>query len=109
MGVDDLQRAVFCLRGGVEFRDVSVKDGYHYTETASKNRAGGLAQEHKTVFIAEVPERSLLDKYTSKLPNKTDGPPILLPGTTQLQSEKNKLYKMVNDMCEHGQVEQRNM
>ncbi len=40
----------FCLRGGVEHRDLRLsqvrreKDGYRYTEHSSKNRAGGIAQ-----------------------------------------------------------------
>ncbi len=80
-----LQWENFCLRGGVEHRDLRLsqlrreKDGYTYTEHSSKNRAVGIAQlklDNKSVFIAEVPEAgerchcNLLDKYISKLPQE---------------------------------------
>ena len=73
----------FCLRGGQEHRGLKLSqfkkedDKYIYTENASKNRQGGLAQmrlENKCVPIhanPEVRERChvyLLDLYISKLP-----------------------------------------
>ena len=110
----------FCLRGGIEHRELKLsqlrreKDGYRYTEHASKNRAGGLAQvklKNKSVFIAEVPEAgerchcSLLNKYLSKLPKKAIEADIfyvrpldrITPDSLTWYSStpvgKNKLYK----------------
>lgn len=95
LGVDNptsLLRAVFfnngknfCLRGGSEHRNLRLsqlrrtENGYTYTENASKNRSGGLAQLHiknKSVEIHENPEAGnrchcrLLDLYISKLPTE---------------------------------------
>ena len=88
-----LFRAVFyyngknvVLRGGQEHRELQISQivrftnptRYEYTENASKNRSGGLAQlrvVHKKVPIYANPgagERChvyLLDKYLSKLPS----------------------------------------
>ena len=124
----------FCLRGGIEHRELKLsqlrreKDGYRYTEHALKNRSGGLAQlklKSKSVFIAEVPEAgerchcSLLDKYLSKLPKKAIEADLfyvrpldrITPDSLTWYSStpvgKNKLYKMVKDMCTHGGVESR--
>ena len=75
----------FCLRGGAEQRNLKIsqlkrlKDPmmYVYTENASKNRAGELAQmrvKNKVVPIVAVPESGdrchvlVLDAYLSKLP-----------------------------------------
>ena len=77
----------FCLRGGAEQRNLKInqlkrlKDPmmYIYTENASKNKAGGLAQmrvKNKVVSIVAVPESGdrchvlVLDAYLSKLPLK---------------------------------------
>ncbi len=75
----------FCLRGGEEHRGLKLsqlkrtKTGYTYTENASKNRAGGIAQlrlENKVVDIVASDEATdrchcrLLDQYISKLPEK---------------------------------------
>ena len=76
----------FCLRGGLEHRNLSVSqlkrltdpDRYLYLEHSSKNRPGGVDQvklDHKSVTIvanSSVGERCpvfILDKYISKLPN----------------------------------------
>ena len=76
----------FVLRGGQEHRELQLSqivrltkpNRYEYTENASKNRSGGLAQlrvVHKKVPIYANPtagERChvyLLDKYLSKLPS----------------------------------------
>ena len=73
----------FVLRGGQEHRELQISqivrftNRYEYTENASKNRSGGLAQlhvVHKKVPIYANPaagERChvyMLDKYLSKLP-----------------------------------------
>ncbi len=70
--------------------------------------------QNKTVFIATVPEAEerchcyLLDLYISKLPRKADLFYVRPLENVQLESQtwytcvpvgKNKLYKMVNDMC----------
>ena len=75
----------FCLRGGNEHRDLKLSQikrtekGYRYTENASKNRSGGLAQLHvknKCVEIFRNPEAGdrchcrVLDLYISKLPSE---------------------------------------
>ena len=74
----------FCLRGGEEHRNLRLSQlkrendppRYVYTELASKNRAGGLAQlrvKNKSVSIFAVPEAAdqchvhILDLYFSKL------------------------------------------
>ena len=74
-----------CLRGGNEHRCLRLsqlqctENGYIYTENATKNRAGGLAQlyiKNKTVEIHRNPEAgdrchcSLLDLYISKMPRE---------------------------------------
>ena len=71
------------MRGGDEHRHLKLsqfkctKNGYSYTENASKNRSGGLAQVHvenKCVEIYRNPEAGdrchcrVLDLYISKLP-----------------------------------------
>jgi len=76
----------FVLRGGQEHRELQISqivrftNRYEYTENASKNRSGGLAQlrvVHKKVPIYANPaagERChvyMLDKYLSKLPAAT--------------------------------------
>ena len=73
----------FCMRGWNEHRNLKLsqlkrtENGYVYTENASKNLSGGLAQLHvknKSVEIRENPEAGdcyhchLLDLYISKLP-----------------------------------------
>ncbi|XP_064384924.1 zinc finger MYM-type protein 2-like isoform X2 [Halichondria panicea] len=122
----------FCLRGGVEHRDLRLsqlrreKDGYTYTENSSKNRAGGIAQlklDNKSVFIAEVPEAGerchckLLDKYISKLPQEAiDADLFYLQPLRKVVTDsqkwyssvpvgKNMLYKMVNTICAQGGIE----
>ncbi len=142
LGTDNpvsLQRAVFyyngknfCLRGGSEHRDLKISQlkrdstGYTYTENASKNRHGGIAQlrlDNKSVFIAAVEEAgerchcSLLDKYISKLPKDVITMDLLYVRPLKIfNSEKwyfsvpigrNKLYQMVKDMCLDGGIEPR--
>ncbi len=124
----------FCLRGGNEHRELKLSQlkretsGYRYTENASKNRAGGLGQlklQNKTVFITAVPEAGerchcyLLDLYISKLPRKAieadlfyvrplekvkiDAPTWY----TGVPVGRNKLYKMVIDMCNRAGILER--
>ena len=77
----------FCLRGGVEHRQLKLSQikrvddppSYIYTGCASKNRAGGLAQlrvKNKVVpihVVAEATDRChvyVLDRYMEKIPKE---------------------------------------
>ena len=118
MGTSDpesLLRAVFLLqrRDGQEHRCLKLSqfcsltvpcNHYVYTENASRNRPGGLAQlrlENKTVPIyvnLDAGERchvSLLDKYISKLPAETVKSnffmPAHLPKYQQIQQNPSML------------------
>ena len=146
LGVDNptsLLRAVFfnngknfCLRGGNEHRNLRLsqlrrtENGYTYTENASKNRSGGLAQLHiknKSVQIHENPEAGdrchcrLLDLYISKLPpeavekdlfyvrpmEKVNKQPPTYERSVWYYSiplGRNKLSQMVPEMCKLGNI-----
>ena len=122
----------FCLRGGVEHRYLKLSqftrysDHYIYTENASKNRQGGLAQlrmENKTVPIYsrdDAGERChvhILDKYIQKLPEeviKQDyfyARPLLKvpsdpnePWYASVPVGKNVLGSMLKDMCREAHI-----
>ncbi len=137
LGVQDptsLLRAVFfnngktfCLRGGEEHRNLRLsqfKNGYSYTENASKNRSGGLAQlriKNKTVEIfanAEAGDRChcrLLDLYISKLPMEaTEKDLFYVRPVETVRNEstwyysipigRNKLSQMVHEICKIGNI-----
>ena len=146
MGINDptsLLRAVFysngknfCLRGGSEHRNLRLsqlkrtENGYTYTENASKNRSGGLAQlrvKNKAVDILENPEAGnrchcrLLDLYIEKLPseaiekdlfycrpieNKSDQAPTCSRSVWfyAIPIGQNKLSQMVPEMCKLGSI-----
>ena len=118
----------FCLRGGEEHRSLKLSQlkrennpsRYIYTEFASKNRAGGLAQlrvKNKSVSISAVPQAGcrchvhILDLYFSKLPKESfrrDNfylQPVSnvkkpnQPWFTTSPVGKNALAKMVKDIC----------
>ena len=118
----------FCLRGGEEHRNLKISQlkrendppKYVYTELASKNRAGGLAQlrvKNKSVSIFAAPEAGdrchvfLLDLYFSKLPKEAFERDIFYlqpiskvckpgqPWFTTTAVGKNTLAKMVKDVC----------
>ena len=120
-------RAVFwkwenvCLRGGSEHRDLRLspiqqtENGCRYTENASKNRSGGLAQLHlknKSIEIYRNPEAGdrchcrILDLYISKLPSEAKDKdlfcvrPIKKPNSStstyeRYKSEKINLHKIL--------------
>ena len=120
----------FCLRGGEEHRGLRLsqlkrtKNGYSYTENASKNRSGGIAQLHirnKTVEIFENAEAGnrchcrLLDLYISKLPMEAKEKDLFYvrPNETVINETTwyystpfgwNKLSQMVHDMCKLGNI-----
>ena len=119
----------FCLRGGEEHRKLRLSQlkresdppKYVYTELASKNRAGGLAQlrvKNKSVSIFAVPEAGnrchvfLLDLYITKLPKQAFEQDVFYlqplskgsnkpgqPWFTTKPVGKNTLAKMVKEMC----------
>lgn len=124
----------FCLRGGMEHRQLSVSqlkrlknpDRYVYTENSSKNRPGGVTQlklDHKSVTIVantSVGERCpvfVLDKYISKLPVAAIEKDLFycrpLSSVPKGESEpwyiavpigKNMLSNMVSDMCSEAGI-----
>ena len=122
----------FCLRGGEEHRQLRLsqlkrtQDGYTYTENASKNRAGGLAQlrvENKCVQVLRNEDAGahchchLLDVYMSKLPAEAKAKDIFYvrplekmpsddtkPWFTGVPVGRNKLSKMVPDMCKEAKI-----
>ena len=123
----------FCLRGGVEHRQLKLSQikrvddppSYIYTECASKNRAGGLAQlrvKNKAVPIHAVAEAGdrchvyILDRYMEKIPKeaiKKDNfylQPIAKvkdpaqPWFTTVPVGRNVLSKMVKNICEDARV-----
>ena len=118
----------FCLRGGGEHRNLKLSQlkrendppRYIYTELASKNRAGGLAQlrvKNKSVSIFAVPNAGnrchvfILDLYLSKLSKEAFQRDIFYlkpvskvskcgqPWFTITPVGKNTLVKMVKDIC----------
>ena len=123
----------FCLRGGEEHRNLKLSqlkrtgEGYIYTENASKNRAGGLSQlrlENKIVPVMAHPEVGrychceLLDIYISKLPSKIKEMDIFYarplnqrpddesaPWFAPVPVGRNKLSKVVSDMCHEAQID----
>ena len=125
----------FCLRGGNEHQNLSVSqiqrlydpDRYLYTEKSSKNKQGGLKQlrlEHKVLNITAnktAGERCpvfILDKYISKLPEKTKKMDMFYcrPCATLPKQEsdpwfvsvavgKNTLTNMVKTMCDEAGVD----
>ena len=146
LGVHDptsLLRAVFysngknfCLRGGSEHRNLRLsqlkrtENGYTYTENASKNRSGGLAQlrvKNKAVDIRENPEAGdrchcrLLDLYIEKLPPEAVEKDLFYCRPIEKKSDqaptysrsvwfyaipigRNKLSQMVPEMCKLGSI-----
>lgn len=125
----------FCLRGGQEHRELRLSQlkrstnpvKYTYSENASKNRKGGVAQmrvEHKTVVSIADPEAGsrchvyLLDKYMEKLPLQAIEKDIFycrpLPTTptdptkpwfTAVPIGRNYLTKMVSNMFAEAGLE----
>ncbi len=120
----------FCLRGGEEHRNLRLsqfkrtENGYSYTENASKNRSGGLAQlriKNKTVEIfanAEAGDRChcrLLDLYINKLPiEATEKDLFYVRPVETVRNEstwyysipigRNKLSQMVHEICKIGNI-----
>lgn len=124
----------FCLRGGLEHRNLSVSqlkrltdpDRYLYLEHSSKNRPGGVDQvklDHKSVTIvanSSVSERCpvfILDKYISKLPNAAIEKELFYrrplpsipkdvndPWYVAVPIGKNVLAKMVSTMCDEAGI-----
>ncbi len=124
----------FCLRGGEEHRQLKLSqvkrhphpDRYVYTEHASKNRSGGMAQmrvKNKVVPVYSVPEAGnrchvkILDMYLSKLPrdallkdNFYLQPLASVPENPQkpwfssVPVGRNTLGKMVKDICAQGKI-----
>ena len=120
----------FCLRGGEEHRSLKLsqftrnEDCYIYTENVSKNRAGGLAQlklENKSVRIVRNPDAGnrchckLMDLYLSKLPTTARENDIFYlrplekftpdgPWYSAVPVGRNKLLKMVPDMCKAADI-----
>ena len=127
----------FCIRGGEEQRNLGPSqfvrsenpDCYMYVEYGSKNRSGGLAQlrlENKHVPCVAVPENLpaclvyLLDKYLKKLPRYAFDEDILYcrpkastpaddttPWYDAAPVGKNKLSRMVSDMCADAGIPRR--
>ena len=122
----------FCLRGGVEQRQLKLSQfkrlqdphRYVYTENVSKNRAGGLAHmrvKNKSVVITAVPESPerchvmLLDMYFSMLPAEafekdnfyvqpvTSVDPSK-PWFTSKPIGRNTMNGMVKDICSKGKI-----
>ena len=118
----------FCLRGGVEHRELKISQIQHihsppryvYTECASKNRTGGLAQlrvKNKVVPIDAVAEAGtrchvyVLDCYFEKIPKEAIEKdnfylsPVAKvkdqskPWFTTVPVGRNALAKMVKEMC----------
>jgi hypothetical protein len=146
LGVDNpknLLRAVFftngknfCLRGGDEHRNLKLSQfertetGYVYTENASKNRAGGVAQlrvKNKRVQICENPEAGdrchckILDLYISRLPAEAKEKDIFYVRPMEKVNKmptyersiwyysipigRNKLSQMVPEICRLGNIQ----
>lgn len=125
----------FCLRGGEEQRLLKISQlqrftdppRYVYTESASKNRHGGLAQLHvknKVVPVIAVPEAGLrchvriLDEYLRRLPEEAMEKdnfyvqPRSVSGDDSIWFTanpigKNTLAKIVKEMCEEGNIKGR--
>lgn len=123
----------FALRGGVEHRQLKLSQikrvddppSYVYTECASKNRAGGLAQlrvKNKVVPIHAVPEAGerchvyILDQYLEKIPKEAfEKENFYLQPVSKLKDPaqpwfscvpvgRNMLSKMVKSICEDASV-----
>ena len=119
------------LRGGDEHRNMRLSqlkqtdNGFRYTENASKNRSGGIAQlnvKSKSVEIFRNPDAGnhchccLLDLYISKLPAEAKEKDLFyvrpMENLKSEQSvwyysipiERNKLAKMVPEMCNLGNI-----
>ena len=119
------------MRGGDEHRNLRLSqlkqtdNGFTYTENASKNRSGGIAQlnvKNKSVEIFRNPEAGnrchccLLDLYISKLPTEAKEKDLFyVRPMEKLKSEqsvwyysipigRNKLAKMVPEMCNLGNI-----
>lgn len=121
---------IFCLRGGEEHRNLRLsqfrrnENGYTYTENASKNRSGGLAQlrvKNKCVEILENPEAGdrcpcrLLDLYIDKLPMEAKDKDLFYVRPVEKPKQgaawyysipigRNKLAQMVPEMCRIGGI-----
>ena len=124
----------FCLRGGLEHRNLSVSqlkrltnpDRYLCLEHSSKNRPGGVDQvklDHKSVTIVanssvgEMCPVFILDKYISKLPNAAIEKELFYcrplpsipkdvndPWYVAVPIGKNVLAKMVSTMCDEAGI-----
>ena len=124
----------FCLRGRDEQRLLRISqvqrytnpDRYVYTEGASKNRCGGIAQlrvANKVVPIVAVPEVGskchvkVLDEYLHRLPKEAlekdnfyvqPRPACTVDDAiwfTALPIGRNTLGKMVREICEDGKIQ----
>ena len=128
----------FLLRGGGEHRALKFSQlsrnvspegrvRYTYTENASKNRSGGVAQldlSHKVVHQFAHPELGerchvfILDKYFAKIPDSAKVNDIFYvrplnkapksdntPWFSSVPVGKNHLGKMVKDMCSQAKIE----
>ena len=121
-----------CLRGGEEQRQLKLSQfqrltnplRYVYTENASKNRCGGLAQirvENKVVPIIAIGPRchvKILDSYFEKLPPKAfEKDNFYVQPSTETPDDPNKpwytanpigrntLGKFVKEICDKGNID----